>query len=178
MNRRQFLHNTTAAALTASSCTTTTRRADKLIIDTHQHLWNRKELNLPWLNSAPEILQHDYVTADYVEATHGLKVKAIYMEVDVAPSDHIKEADAIVAQIRARNTPTVAATIGGRPASADFESYVQRYAGNGIVLGTNRQGESVDATVTLAEMAKRIRCYVTTGNTAVWLPKNPEVRTK
>jgi|GEM_PF-6370282 len=45
MNRRQFLHATSAAALTASSCTTTTRRADKLIIDTHQHLWNRKELN-------------------------------------------------------------------------------------------------------------------------------------
>lgn len=52
------------------------------------------------------------------------------------------------------------------------------YAGNGIVLGTNRQGESVDATVTLEEMAKRIRCFTSTGDTAVWLPKNPEVRTK
>jgi len=70
-----------------------------------------------------------------VKANAGLNVKAIYMEVDVAPSDHVKEADDIVAQCRAGNTPTIAATIGGRPASADFEGYVKRYAGNGIVKG-------------------------------------------
>ena len=52
------------------------------------------------------------------------------------------------------------------------------YAGNGIILGTNRQGGSVDATVTLEDMAKRIRCFTSTGGTAVWLPKTPEVRTK
>ena len=83
-------------------------------------------MNPPWVKTAPEVLRHTFLTPEYQEATHGLNVKAIYMEVDVAPKDHIKEADAIVAQIRARNTPTIAATIGGRPASADFESYVQR----------------------------------------------------
>jgi hypothetical protein len=31
------------------------------------------------------VLRHDFVTADYVKATAGLNVKAIYMEVDVAP---------------------------------------------------------------------------------------------
>ncbi len=132
MNRRHFIQTTSAAALT--SCATF-REPDALIIDTHQHLWDRRVLNLPWLGGAPEVLRHDYVTADYLKATAGLNVKAIYMEVDVAPGDHIKEADGIVAQCRAGNTPTIAATIGGRPASAEFESYVKRYAGNGVVKG-------------------------------------------
>ncbi|MFN0076706.1 MAG: amidohydrolase family protein [Prosthecobacter sp.] len=135
MHRRQFLHTTSAAALTASSCATLTGKPDALIIDTHQHLWDRRVLHLPWLGGAPEVLRHDFVTTDYLKATAGLNVKAIYMEVDVAPSDHIKEADGIVAQCQAGNTPTIAATIGGRPASAEFESYVKRYASNGIVKG-------------------------------------------
>jgi L-fuconolactonase len=132
MNRRQFLQ--TASASTLASCTTLSA-PDALIIDTHQHLWDSRGINPPWLKGAPAILRHDYVTADYLKATAGLNVKAVYMEVDVAPGDHIKEADDIVAQCRAGNTPTIAATIGGRPASNDFESYVKRYAGNGIVKG-------------------------------------------
>ncbi|MCB1275420.1 amidohydrolase family protein [Prosthecobacter sp.] len=144
MNRRQFLQTTSAAALTSCS---TLSAPDSLIIDTHQHLWDSHVMNPPWLKGAPEVLRHDYVTADYLKATAGLNVKAIYMEVDVAPGDHIKEADGIVAQCRAKNTPTIAATIGGRPASADFESYVKRYAGNGIVKGLRQvlHGDSTPA---------------------------------
>jgi L-fuconolactonase len=132
MNRRQFLQTSAGAALT--SCASLSD-PDSLIIDTHQHLWDRRKLNLPWLGGAPEVLRHDFLTADYQQAFAGLNVKAIYMEVDVAPSDHTKEADGIVAQCRAGNTPTIAATIGGRPSSSDFESYVKRYAGNGLVKG-------------------------------------------
>jgi len=132
MNRRQFLQ--AASAATLSSCATPAA-PDSLIIDTHQHLWDRRVLNPPWLKGAPEVLRHDFLTADYQNAFAGLHVKAIYMEVDVATSDHIKEADGIVAQCRAANTPTIAATIGGRPAAADFETYVRRYAHDGIVKG-------------------------------------------
>ena len=132
MNRRHFLQTTAGAALT--SCTTLSQ-PDSLIIDTHQHLWDRSVISPPWVKGAPEVLRHDFVTADYLKANAGLNVKAIYMEVDVAPKDHVKEADDIVAQCRAANTPTIAATIGGRPASDDFETYVKRYAGNGIVKG-------------------------------------------
>jgi L-fuconolactonase len=135
MNRRHFLQSS-AAALASTSCSTfTPGKPDALIIDTHQHLWDRRVLKLPWLDAAPDVLRHDYVTSEYVKAFEGLNVKSIYMEVDVAPSDHIKEADGIVKQCREGNTPTIAATIGGRPASHDFESYVKRYAGNGIVKG-------------------------------------------
>jgi len=132
MNRRQFLH--TASSSTLASCASF-QAPDALIIDTHQHLWDRRALNLPWLKGAPEVLRDDFLTADYQKACAGLKMKAVYMEVDVAPEDHIKEADGIVAQCRAGNTPTIAATIGGRPASDDFEGYVKRYASNGIVKG-------------------------------------------
>ena len=133
MNRRQFLQTASAgAALTSCS---TLSAPDALIIDTHQHLWDLSVISPPWIQGAPEVLRHGFVTADYVKANAGLNVKAIYMEVDVAPKDHVKEADAIVAQCRAGNTPTMAATIGGRPSSADFETYVKRYAGNGLVKG-------------------------------------------
>ena len=137
MDRRRFLQTSVASLASASSaCSLRTPLApDALIIDTHQHLWDRRTLNLPWLKGAPEVLRHDFRTAEYNAAFAGLNVKAIYMEVDVAESDHVKEADGIVAQIRAKNTPTIAATIGGRPASDDFESYVTRYAGNGLVKG-------------------------------------------
>ncbi|MBK8036948.1 MAG: amidohydrolase family protein [Verrucomicrobiaceae bacterium] len=132
MNRRQFLQTSAGAALTSCS---TLSAPDALIIDTHQHLWDLSVISPPWIQGAPEVLRHDFVTADYVKANAGLNVKAIYMEVDVAPKDHVKEADAIVAQCRAGNTPTIAATIGGRPSSPDFETYVKRYAGNGLVKG-------------------------------------------
>lgn len=138
MNRRHFLQSAAGTALgtTVSSCSTfPLGQPDALIIDTHQHLWDRKQLNLPWLSGAPEVLRHDYRTEEYLKAFEGLNVKSIYMEVDVAPSDHIKEADALVKQCREGRTPTIAATIGGRPASTDFEAYVLRYAGNGIVKG-------------------------------------------
>lgn len=132
MNRRQFLQ--TASASTLASCSSL-NAPDALIIDTHQHLWDRRIISPPWLDGAPEVLRHDFVTTDYLKANAGLNVKAIYMEVDVAPKDHGKEADDIVAQCLAGNTPTIAATIGGRPSSPHFETYVKRYAGNGIVKG-------------------------------------------
>jgi L-fuconolactonase len=132
MNRRHFLQTTSGAALTSCS---TLSEPDSLIIDTHQHLWDLSVISPPWIKGAPEVLRHDFVTTNYVKANADLNVKAIYMEVDVAPKDHVKEADDIVAQCRSENTPTIAATIGGRPASDDFEAYVKRYAGNGIVKG-------------------------------------------
>ncbi len=139
MNRRDFLLTSGSAALAAasSSCTLLAPAAapDALIIDTHQHLWDRRVLRLPWLDQAPAVLRHSYTTKEYLAAYAGCHVKAIYMEVDVAPKDHVKEADLIVEQCRGGRTPTIAATIGGRPAAEDFEAYVKRYAGNGIVKG-------------------------------------------
>lgn len=98
------------------------------IIDTHQHLWDLSSQRLPWLESAPEVLRRSYTTRDYLEASRGLGVaKAVYMEVDVAPEQHVAEADRVLAICRDPETPTVAAVLGGRPASADFGDYLARF---------------------------------------------------
>jgi len=138
MNRRHFFQTSASALIAAasSSCTTVSGGSpEDLIIDTHQHLWDRTRMSPPWLEGAPEVLRHNYGSHEYAQATRGLNVKAIYMEVDVAPQDHVREAQEIVAVCRARNTATIAATIGGRPASPDFENYIKAYAGNRIVKG-------------------------------------------
>ena len=49
------------------------------------------------------------------------------------------------------------------------------YFGNGVVLGHNGQGESIDCSLTIEEVAKQIRCFQTVANTAVWYPKHPVI---
>jgi predicted TIM-barrel fold metal-dependent hydrolase len=95
-------------------------------------------MNPPWLAKAPAILRHRYDTAEYAKAFEGLNVRSIYMEVDVAPRDHEAEADAVIALCRSGNTSTLAATIGGRPASPQFEAYVARYKDNEVVKGVRQ----------------------------------------
>lgn len=105
------------------------------IIDTHQHLWDLSQFNLPWTAGA-DIFNRNYVTSDYLAATEGLNVvKAIYMEVDVAAGQKAAEADYIVAQCERGDTPTVAAVISGFPASGDFKTYISRFKGSPYVKG-------------------------------------------
>jgi predicted TIM-barrel fold metal-dependent hydrolase len=110
------------------------------IIDTHEHLWNLKELRLPWVNALTgkprEILGHDYLPADYAEATKGLNVtRSVYMEVDVAVEDQVKEADYVIKTCTDAKTPMVAAVISGRPASDGFKDYLDRFQGNRYIKG-------------------------------------------
>lgn len=105
------------------------------IIDTHQHLWDLNQFNLPWA-AGNDVLERNYVTSDYLVATEGLNVvKAIYMEVDVAADQKAAEAAYITAQCERGDTPTVAAVISGFPASADFKDYISRFQGNPYVKG-------------------------------------------
>lgn len=137
MNRRHFIQS--AAATTLSSCSSLdSSPADALIIDTHQHLWDLDKQNLPWLKGAPGVLRHSYRTAEYAKAFAGLNVKSIYMEVDVAPADHEKEADLVVGLCRDGKSSTIAATIGGRPASPQFEGYITKYKATGYVKGVRQ----------------------------------------
>lgn len=98
------------------------------ILDTHQHLWDLSRQRLPWLESAPEVLRRSYTTEDFREATRGLgEVRAIYMEVDVDPAQHVAEAESVLALCRDEDNPTVAAVIGGRPADPGFGDYLARF---------------------------------------------------
>jgi L-fuconolactonase len=109
------------------------------IIDTHQHLWDLDKFRLAWTDSAPS-LARNYLTSDYLEATKGLNVvKAIYMEVDVEPSQQVAEAEYIIDLCRREDNPTVAAVISGRPADANgFEAYITRFKDSPYIKGVRQ----------------------------------------
>jgi predicted TIM-barrel fold metal-dependent hydrolase len=105
------------------------------IVDTHQHLWNLDKFKLPWIEHGSPLAK-SYGMKDYLAATKGLNVvKAVYMEVDVAPEQQLAEAEFITALCKAGKTPTVAAVISGRPASGDFKKYVTRFKGSPYIKG-------------------------------------------
>jgi len=142
--RRAFLRTAAAATAGVLSMTLPADAAQPLynglIVDTHQHLWNLKELRLPWvagLTGKPkEILGRDYLPSDYATATKGLNVtKSVYMEVDVAEADQVKEADYVTGLCQEGKTPMVAAVISGRPASPGFKDYLDRFKGNKYIKG-------------------------------------------
>lgn len=108
------------------------------IIDTHQHLWDIQKFKLPWLSTAPE-LARNYVTRDYLDAVKGLPVvKAVYMEVDVDPSQQVAEADHLIELSHNPANLTVGAVISGRPASDGFAAYIGRYRDNPVIKGVRQ----------------------------------------
>lgn len=109
-----------------------------LRIDTHQHLWDLSRQKLPWLESAPEILRHDYRSQEYSAATSGRLMRTIYMEVDVAAEQHDAEAEFVIGLCRDPRHPMVGAVIGGRPDSPNFEAYVKKHATSGHVKGVRQ----------------------------------------
>lgn len=132
-SRRDFLALAAAAAgtsLLSSAATAATTPTDLIpAIDTHQHLWDLKKLQLPWLAGAPQILKQDYGLPEYAAATAGLNVvQAVYMEVDVRPEDHVLEAETLINICRSKKAPTVAAVISGRPGLETFSDYIRKLA--------------------------------------------------
>lgn len=114
------------------------------IIDTHQHLWDLDKFRLPWLAEAAA-LKRSYVTQDYLREVEGLGVvKAVYMEVDVAPEQQVAEAEHILSLTKRRENLTVGAVISGRPASPQFRDYISRYRDNPAIKGVRQvlHGES------------------------------------
>jgi predicted TIM-barrel fold metal-dependent hydrolase len=105
------------------------------LVDTHQHLWDLSKLRLPWLKGDNPI-NRSYVMNDYLEATRGLNVvKAVYMEVDVAPADQVAEAEYVMDICRRGDSPTCAAVIGGRPGEEGFRRYIMRFKDSRYVKG-------------------------------------------
>lgn len=113
---------------------------DLPIVDTHQHLWDLTKFELPWTKGKDVAsLAKSFVTADYLAAIKGLNVvKAVYMEVDVTPSQQSKEADYVIDICQRGDTPMVAAVISGRPNSAEFKPYITKYAGSKYIKGVRQ----------------------------------------
>ena len=134
LSRRHFLAASAAGAAAAAvsqnlSVASLPDSATIPIVDTHQHLWDLTKVQPPWLAGAPKILSQSYGLAEYAKATEGLNVvQAVYMEVDVAPADQVKEADALLQICREGKSPTVAAVISGRPGESSFATYIRKYS--------------------------------------------------
>jgi L-fuconolactonase len=108
------------------------------MIDTHQHLWDTRKQQLPWLSGAPEVLRRNYLPEDYALATEGLPVRALYMEVDVAEANLNEEAESLRRLCAAKSSQTFAAILGGRPSSEQFEEYLKRHGEGGYFKGLRR----------------------------------------
>jgi L-fuconolactonase len=137
--RREFLRASAALTIAAPAFALWGAEEDPpLIVDVHQHLWDLSKLKLPWLNSAPELLRQTYYLPEYAEATRGLNVKAVYMEVDVAPDQLAAEAERVLELSKSHKSPNIAAVIGGRPDAEDFAAYLQRFKGIPELKGVRR----------------------------------------
>jgi L-fuconolactonase len=144
-SRRAFVRSTTAGLLAGGLLTRNGWAAsDALpgagpIVDTHQHLWDLEIVRPPWLRGESNPLNRRYAMPEYLAATNGLNVtKAVYMEVDVDPRDHVIEAEHVIGLCRSKQHPTVAAVIGGRPASDTFGQYLARFKDNPYVKGVRQ----------------------------------------
>lgn len=140
--RRDFLRHSAGAAVTGLVMThrpTVAAEPSIPIIDTHQHLWDFSRFRSPWLDEADPVIARKHTTNDYLLATRDLNVtRAVYMEVDVAPADQVKEAEYVVELCKNEDYPTVAGVISGRPNSERFANYVNRYKDNQYIKGVRQ----------------------------------------
>lgn len=139
-NRRDFtklsLSTVVAASVMELNNLAAADPADLPIIDTHQHLWDLVRFKPPWLDGADRKIAAKHDMQDYLAETKGLNiVKAIYMEVDVAPEHQVAEAEYVLDLIASQRWPTVAAVISGRPNSESFGDYISRFKNNAAIKG-------------------------------------------
>jgi predicted TIM-barrel fold metal-dependent hydrolase len=131
-DRRSFL--ATAAAATVS-LTAAEGKPMLSIIDTHVHLWNRSQFQLPWLKPDMPFFR-DYGIDDYLKAAAGGELsKAVYMEVDVARNQKQAEANWIRGICEKGGTPFVAAIVGGDPAASGFADYARQFQNDPYIKG-------------------------------------------
>jgi len=146
LNRRQLLSQAAIAA-TAGACgaqriqslvaqePTAVKPGNTPIIDCHQHLWDLTKFKLPWIKPGT-LLSRSYVMHDYLAAIEGTGIsRAVYMEVDVDPSQKQAEAEHLIDICKNGQVPTIAAVISGYPAADGFEQYVTQFKGSPYVKG-------------------------------------------
>ena len=106
------------------------------IIDTHQHLWDLKRFDLPWLTSASPTINRTFDLDDFEQAAAELNVaRTVYMEVDVTPSQQREEAAFAIGICRDPASRVAGAVIGGSPHLKEFGRYLKCFADEDCVKG-------------------------------------------
>lgn len=127
--RREFL------GWSALACVAAGAAPSEPVVDSHVHIWDLEKLQPPWLADSAE-LKHEARWAEYRRASAGIDVvKAIYLEIDCAPSQHRDEARLAIELCRDPGNVFAAAVIGGRPADDDFAAYIEPLAKEPEVKG-------------------------------------------
>lgn len=102
------------------------------IIDTHLHIWNLKELSLPWLGGEGAVLNRTYTPQDYKGALSqdgSYEVEgAVYVEVDCAKKDKEKENNFIISQCQNPESLFMGAAISGDLNDPGFRDYLERFS--------------------------------------------------
>jgi len=130
MNRKEFLSTAAGLALATMNGSFISSAFGKPFskipkIDTHQHLADFKRFGKGWANPP---VPGDYGIKNYIKATKGLNmVKAVYMEVAVAPENRHKEAMYALELCKDENNPTVAAVIRKDLLEEDFKDYLAQF---------------------------------------------------
>lgn len=108
------------------------------LLDTHHHLWDLSRFELPWL-AGLDALDRSFTLADYATASTGTGIDAsVYMEVDVAEHQRQDEVEYIVDLCAAEGNPLRAAVVSGRPADADFDTWVEWLSTQSSVRGVRQ----------------------------------------
>ena len=112
-----------------------------MIVDTHVHIWDLKQLSLPWLKISPtfEIFNRSIAPDDYREDVAQLPLeKAIFIETDVAPQQLDKEVELVTKICRRGDNPFRGMVIGVDFFARSFKDYIDRHAENPFVKGVRR----------------------------------------
>jgi L-fuconolactonase len=142
-NRREILlaaaATATATLLRPQSILAAVANDDGPILDTHQHLWDLKALNPPWVAEADAILQKKYYVEEYVNESEGLNIlSSMYMEIDMATDKVDFEAKHILDICRSGKAQTRGAILSGRPEKPRFIERVKRWSKEDEVHGFRR----------------------------------------
>ncbi len=110
------------------------------IVDTHQHIWDLAQFALPWLEGeGMEPLRKNHLLSDYSAAGAGAGIaRTIYMEVDVAATQRIAEAEFVAGLCGADDNPMAGAVIGGSPGEEGFRAYIDRFKDNDFIKGVRQ----------------------------------------
>ncbi|MBD1556624.1 amidohydrolase family protein [Vibrio sp. S9_S30] len=95
-----------------------------MIIDSHLHLWDLDEFDLPWVTGFEALnktFSLDMYQSDFKSVDH-----AIYVEVDVAENQKGKEIESIGLLCRDPHTPLVAMVASLDVTRSDIAAYLQR----------------------------------------------------
>lgn len=139
MNRKNFLKSisviASASLVRRSSAYPIERGQAKLIpiIDSHQHLVDFKRFGENWANPP---VPGNYGIREYKQAVQGLNlIKAVYMEVAVAPENRQREAQYVMELCNDQSNPTVGAVIAADIYSDDFKNYIRGFSNSNCIKG-------------------------------------------